>query len=859
MSEHEQQEWYYASASGERLGPVPLVELSSLAAAGKLEPTTLVWCQGYREWIPVSKIADLLVQARPPTPPGPSIQPSSEPEKNAGPARDVLDLKPHKGAFIFPRILGGCVLAGLVGSVSAGLLAAAEKSPWIGLAVFLGGVLLSFVASLASFRKERYQIQESRMICHRGGLVSDETNELEIRNITHVKLTLPWLRHKFFGVGDVIVQTSGNAKPVVLHLIADPEALYAELRERMRRNGYDLTQQQLLHEERPALIGILGECLRLILGTVVTCAVILLRIFGITTNLKSTTLDHTVLLILAVIGTAVLIFVILRFLDLRRRTYRVYNDVVVYEEGFLTCHYAFIPYENIADSSTKRSFFDQLLGLFDVQISCQGSSSEIKFRRLRNGVALSAVIDHLVVLARQKQKPELRSKVVDLATAANDRPRRHEPAATPVGEAVVGEFRMHAGRTIVPLLLLFPLLPIWIVVMVQGVIRLLSTQYSLRPGSLRHSTRFLTVVDREFTYDKITGLVIKQNPWDKLFGTLSLKFWSIGSGKPLEFTHISASHINLPALMRQVGIPEASADPYLASAVFRISTWLRAHLNLIPWLLLFVAGVVYMAIKFDPSFYYVLTAPALLGLLGLVWSQLYYSRQQLRFHDHHIEAEQGIFIRRRYFIRYSNVKRTRVTRYPGGAEGKLEVYAAAEEEVQQTIQQHGNQKGTLKHCSFISGFLPAAFEQGLLLDDILCGRVHAAANAVAAERQALLLESTRSVGTALTRLVLLSIVLLPLLVLLPITLPIMLVRVKRWRYRIESARIVRSWGVFYRSETSILLDRVDRLQQSQGPLNKLFRNGNVSITTAGCSKPDLDLTDSPDYQKLYEIIRENSQ
>ena len=327
----------------------------------------------------------------------------------------------------------------------------------------------------------------------------------------------------------------------------------------------------------------------------------------------------------------------------------------------------------------------------------------------------------------------------------------------------------------------------------------------------------------------------------------------------MEFTHVSASDINLLALMRQVGIPEASADPYQANAAFRITTWLRAHLKFIPWLLLFVAGVVYAAIRVDSSIYYVLTAPTLLALLGLIWSQLYYSRQRLRFHDHHIEAEQGIFIRRRYFIRYRNIKRTRVTRYPGGGEGELEVFVAAEEEVQQTIQQNRNTKGILKHCSFTSGFLPAAREQGLLLDDILCGRVHAAANAVAGERQALLLETPRSVGIALTRLVLLSTVLLPLILLLPLTLPIMLVRVKRWRYRIESTRIVRSWGVFYRSETSILLDRVDRLQQSQGPLNKLFRNGNVSITTAGCSKPDLDLTDSPDYLKMYEVIRENSQ
>ena len=109
------------------------------------------------------------------------------------------------------------------------------------------------------------------------------------------------------------------------------------------------------------------------------------------------------------------------------------------------------------------------------------------------------------------------------------------------------------------------------------------------------------------------------------------------------------------------------------------------------------------------------------------------------------------------------------------------------------------------------------------------------------------------------KLILLSIVLFPLIVLLPFTVPAMVIRVKRWRYHIEPARIVVSWGMLYRHETSILLDRVDSIQQSQGPLNKLFGNGNVSIMTAGSSKPDLSLPDSPEYLGMYEIIRERSQ
>ena len=139
------------------------------------------------------------------------------------------------------------------------------------------------------------------------------------------------------------------------------------------------------------------------------------------------------------------------------------------------------------------------------------------------------------------------------------------------------------------------------------------------------------------------------------------------------------------------------------------------------------------------------------------------------------------------------------------------------------------------------------------------GRVDPAPDSVAAEPLKLLLEARRSVGNALVKLVLLSVLLLPAVVLLPLTVPLRVLGVKRFRYRVEAARIVMSWGILYRSETSILLDRVDSLQQSQGPLNKMFRNGNVRIMTAGSSKPDLVIADSPEYLALYEVIRENSQ
>lgn len=767
------------------------------------------------------------------------------------------EFKPRKASFLFPRLVGTLIGSAIIGAILSAVLLGLGQSPWIGLAAFLAGNLLGLLAGLAAYRKERYLIQASRLVCHRGGLISDEATEFEIRNITHVKVKLPWLRFKFFKVGDVIVETAGSSKPMVMRAIHNPEEIYGGIRERMKANGYDLTQRELFHEESPALIGVIGECLGMLIG-----AAFFLFAFlgGLLSDIEYSIESVAVQGGLGVILLGAIIFVVLRFQDLRKRTYRVYNDVVVYEEGFLTRHSAFIPYENIADSNTKRTFIDQIFGLYDVLVSCQGSNSEIKFRRLANGINLSAVIDHLVTSASKKPKPGKRPNPQESSGSLAKQQRRVEPDLNPDETMRMAEYRINALRLLVPQMLLFPLFPLWILAMLKSLILLSSTRYFVRPGSLRHSYKFLTVDDREFSYDKITGIVIKRNLWDHWFGTMTLKFWSIGSGKSLEFAHVHRDQVDLPALMRQVGIPQASEDPYIVDARFGILTWLRAHIWAFLLLLALSGGVVAGAILAEePLIHTLLAIPILGSLIALIHAKLYYSRQRLRFHEHHVEAEQGVISKNLYCVRYKNVKRITATTYPGGHEGDLKIYVAGEEQVYAQAAGAKGRPPMMRQCSFTSSMLPRPLEAGSLLDDILSGRVAPSASASPAEPSETLAESPRSVGTAVAALFLISILLFPLIAFLPITIPLTILRVKRWRYRIENFRIVENHGVLFRSETSVLLDRVDSLQQSQGLLNKMFRNGKVSIMTAGSSKPDLVLLDAPEYRKLHDTIRAYSQ
>ena len=57
-------QWFYATSGGQ-MGPVDTAELKRLAAAGTLQPTSLVWREGLAEWVQASKVKGLFGPAEP--------------------------------------------------------------------------------------------------------------------------------------------------------------------------------------------------------------------------------------------------------------------------------------------------------------------------------------------------------------------------------------------------------------------------------------------------------------------------------------------------------------------------------------------------------------------------------------------------------------------------------------------------------------------------------------------------------------------------------------------------------------------------------------------------------------------------
>ncbi|MFW6059876.1 MAG: PH domain-containing protein, partial [Phycisphaeraceae bacterium] len=266
----------------------------------------------------------------------------------------------------------------LIALVLALVLALFETPAFSGMlpiALVVIGVAV-LVDALVAWRKERYLLSERQIVRKGGGILRDSHTELNVANITHVRLILPWPRYPLFGIGHVEIDSAGSGEHVRLRALADPHGVYERVRALMGTNGFSLTYRQRLHEEQPPMVAVLREWSGG-LGTALSLmVVILVAAGGLTASPGLWGVVLPIALGVAALG-ALGAWLAVRGLDLRRRTYTVYNDAVVYTEGFLTRRNAFLPAENLADANTEQTLLARLLGLYDVTISCQGSGQQI--------------------------------------------------------------------------------------------------------------------------------------------------------------------------------------------------------------------------------------------------------------------------------------------------------------------------------------------------------------------------------------------------------------------------------------------------------------------------------------------------
>ncbi|MFW5891573.1 MAG: PH domain-containing protein, partial [bacterium] len=462
----------------------------------------------------------------------------------------MYEIKPKKSAsFTFPLITG--IIVKTIVLLIYVLLTISLNTIFIisGLVVYLLWVSLSYVFLKKKYEKALTLIYPDKIISKSGGIFNDSETELIIKNITNIKLSLPYLYNKFFKTGNISVESAGSGGvEIFLSQIEDADKWYDLLLKVMSNNGFSLNMDNKLISKKPKTIAIILDLLMIYGGIIVGLIFFLLPLLTAGVGIFSYMMNNILFFILSILlGVFLLmilsIFPILRFFDMKKRKYIVYEDAATFSEGFLSKRFITIPAENISDSSINRNFISRLIGVSDVKISCQGTGSEINFTNMENAKELEQIIEKISQknsLANKKSnnlssksnglnsilKLNNVSKKEENKKEENKKRSKSKKNLEYLDEAVM----MDKKRVFKPLYILLPfcaiifvLLPVWILIYIQAWITYSSTKYYLKPSRIVYHYKFIQEKSIEFNYEKITSVMITQGIIDRIFNTINIK------------------------------------------------------------------------------------------------------------------------------------------------------------------------------------------------------------------------------------------------------------------------------------------------------------------------------------------------
>ncbi|MBU1975249.1 MAG: PH domain-containing protein [Nanoarchaeota archaeon] len=771
---------------------------------------------------------------------------------------EAFELKPAKAPFVNWRFLKKAFWIFVFFLIVFTLLKFAVNWPiYPFLIVFIIILVVLYISLSIAYKKENYIVYADKIIHKSGGLFSDKETELVIQNITHITLRLPWIENKIFKTGNILIESAGTGlTEIKLSSINNSRDIYEKIMDFMRAGGFKLNQDKPIQEERPSSLGVFFEVFR---GIMVVIFFILYMGFHFMAAIQSNTdffkSNSTMFVAIALVVVGFLLLkAIFNFLDLKRRVYQIYSTQISYSEGFLTKNYSVIPIENLADSTVNQTLIDQIFNLYDITISCQGSKQEIHFKNMRNGKKLEKVIDGLIGKSRSlvgtgKKAKKVQQEFYKTAPVARD-------------TTFTGQYSMSMFRSIIPLLLLLPifiaLLPViffWFFWLIMTVIKVSVTKYYVKAQSLQEDYDFITSRHKEFNLDKITGIVVTENFMDKWTKTFSIQFWSIGSSNPIKFSNIKKDDELMQKLLAKTGI-KTGKELHKINSHYDFGAMLMSVLGLtILMIIIPIFAFILVPLTELPLFIpiIVLICIIILYVIAAIYKSAFYKRSLLTFYKDCIHFQKGIFFKSYYYVTYDNVKDITILKWPGTHKGNLRFNVAGEHIVS------GDNQGKSRQAAVASNNFKTSYVMNIEKKDDLIDWIIAKRPDPIDENQVLeakpILVAKADIGNSVFGLIVISVIIFPLILLLPITVTFTIWSAKVKRYIIEPTRVLGRTGIFYKKQTSILFNKIDHINFKQGAINKMFKNGTIVVNTVGSSTPELIMTTMHDFQNFFDELK----
>lgn len=805
-------------------------------------------------------------------------------------------LKPKKLPFIafslFVRTILGIILA-------AGAYFILNISPILLVVLFAVFIGYSYYKGSVAYRKEEYIFEDKKIIQKSGGIFSDYEQELSIENITHLKLKFYFIEQKIFQTGTIFIQSAGSGgSEITLASIENPKKIYHHLQQKMKQNGFQIDRDELLEQEAPNTLAVILELLS---GAVIGSLFIL-------------SMSVWLFIPALIIG---LPYGLWRYLDLKKREYELYQGSIVYKGNFLNKEKTIVPIENLSDSNLNQNFIGKMLGLYDLSLSSQGGGQEIRFKNIKKGKKFDEKIDELMRSEAYSLETKQRDIVGQESTDEDTQVDKKENRTTKKKQKNTRgldsvpkkyqSFKKDLKKVILaPVIyigLVFLLLGVtagifWLVIMTIGgdssvltavlsiaisgvfllffalipiaskIMKFFAIEYSLKEQSIRKEYNLFSTDITEFSDDKITGVYFKKSILDRIFGTYSIHFWSIGSSSNIVFSDIKQDS-QLDNLIKEKFdfitddktesiVPKFSLDNFIkkktitmiiAGVYFSVLAVVGYIINSflpVDWVMpaVFFGSLALFIVYFVVSYFY---------------NQLYYDKAEITLSSDFLTAQTGIFSKYQYYFDYNDIKGIVTTKYPWINSGKIKFKVGGG----RTINQNQDQSGTAYSFSnsFSLNFIPNIPQKDEAIDLILeqkqdYTQLDEIEDNIEKYKREDIITTGPDIANAVVPVIIISIIIFPLIILLPLTLAYRILSTKKKSYHLQPYRVCKKWGILYRKQQSIVFRKIDHINKDQGFLNKMFSNGNIATNTVASSGTEMSLDDLSDYEKFYAKIQE---
>ena len=807
-------------------------------------------------------------------------------------------LKPNKKVFVYYKAIIFTLFTIPIFFISFFVLYLAEFR-FLGIIVIPALILINIIYyfyRVVRYKKEEYELQDQRIIFRTGGFFTDHETELVVKNITQIWVRLPFIERNLFKTGNLKIKAAGSSRiEVLMSSIDKPKESYNEIEKLMVKNGFVLARKNLIMKEKPYPLAVIIENIKMFIYF--SLFAFLFPVSTILIALQN--LGAGIALTLGfLIFTVILGLFLISIVNNIKKTYYLYDDLLEYYDGFMTISYSLIPIENLSDTETNQTFIEKVLGIYDVKLSSQGSGNEIVFRNMSNGKQLKSELDRLITSTKSlistsstnsNNNTIIKNQNIQSAKKSDHddsesvkKPLNYENSKS--SNDFTCSLKMDFKRTIMPPLIIatFLFVSFFLITGIIGifteeinflalipfgflsipfviaslfiplVIGPLFTTFKVNKNSIEKDFNFLTSNNIEYNIEKITLMQIKESIIDKIFGTFSIKFSTIGGGQNIIFANILKKNNEklVDSLRDKLGIQGKNIVSKHEPSFSLIDYCMK---NIFIFIFLDIVAIVsiVLGIIINPLFLlYIIIY--VLGSIGMYYYKKYfYSKAELQIYKDYVKYRRGIIIDTIDIAHFGNIKDVISVKYPYSEKGSIIFNVAGESAVS---SDKGN--STFLSNMFDAKYLKSVPDMHEKLDSILLNHPMVGKKTYISSKTLIKTEKPSHKNSVFVTIAF-SIIFVPFVLILPLTIPLVKLYISKITFKIENYRVSSEVGIFFKRKTTVLFNRFDHISVRQGFLGKMYSNGNVDVYTAGSSTPELMIMDIPNHRETYDILEKH--